>query len=157
MKTPRSGEELLRERSDETIQSLLDCIQACVRQNGLFALAISGTPSVEATQVHADMLAMIDDNVKNLRVRLLAASEVVESFSSCRVDQDHFRSLNLMELAAQQRRMIHKELGNFYHGENSSWLIETKIKIEQNCLNNAIRNIANVWFRIGNWSYSWKR
>ena len=53
--------------------------------------------------------------------------------------QDHFRSLNLMELAAQQRRMIHKELGNFYHGENSSWLIETKIKIDQNCLNNAMQ------------------
>ena len=139
VKTPRSGEESLRQRSDDAIQSLLDCLQACVRQNDVFALAISGTPLVEATQVHADMLAMIDDNVKNLRVRLLAASDVVESVSSCRVDQDHFRSLNLMELAAQQRKTIHKELGNFYHGENSSWLIETKIKIDQNCLNNAMQ------------------
>ena len=40
-----------------------------------------------------------------------------------------------MELAAQQRRSIHKHLGNFYTTENASWLIETPIKIPQNCLN----------------------
>ena len=83
VKTSRSGEELLLERSDETIKSLLDCIEACVRQNDLFTLAITGTPLVAATQVHAEMLAKIDENVKNLRARLLAASEAVEAFSRC--------------------------------------------------------------------------
>ena len=135
VKTSRSGEELLLERSDETIKSLLDCIEACVRQNDLFTLAIAGTPLVAATQVHAEMLAKIDENVKNLRARLLAASEAVEAFSRCRVDRVQFKSLNLMELAAQQRRMIHRDLGNFYTVENSSWLIETRIKTQQNCLN----------------------
>ena len=135
VKTSRSGEELLLERSDETIKSLLDCIEACVRQNDLFTLAITGTPLVAATQVHAEMLAKIDENVKNLRARLLAASEAVEAFSRCRVDRVQFKSLNLMELAAQQRRMIHRDLGNFYTAENSSWLIETRIKTQQNCLN----------------------
>ena len=106
VKTSRSGEELLLERSDETIKSLLDCIEACVRQNDLFTLAITGTPLVAATQVHAEMLAKIDENVKNLRARLLAASEAVEACSRCRVDRVQFKSLNLMELAAQQRRMI---------------------------------------------------
>ena len=85
-----------------------------VRQNDLFTLAITGTPLVAATQVHAEMLAKIDENVKNLRARLLAASEAVEAFSRCRVDRVQFKSLNLMELAAQQRRMIHRDLGNFY-------------------------------------------
>ena len=66
VKTSRSGEELLLERSDETIKtSLLDCIEACVRQNDLFfTLAITGTPLVAATQVHAEMLAKIDENVQ---------------------------------------------------------------------------------------------
>ena len=135
VKTSRSGEELLLERSDETIKSLLDCIEACVRQNDLFTLAITGTPLVAATQVHAEMLSKIDENVKNLRARLLAASEAVEAFSRCRVDRVQFKSLNLMELAAQQRRMIQRDLGNFYTSENSSWLIETRIKTQQNCLN----------------------
>ena len=117
VKTSRSGEELLLEGADETIKSLLDCIEACVRHNDLFTLAITGTPLVAATEVHAEMLAKIDENVKNLRARLL-------------------KSLNLMELAAQQRRMIHRDLdGNFDTSENSSWLIETRIKTKQNCLN----------------------
>ena len=38
VKTPRSGEESLRERSDDAIQSLLDCLQACVRQNDVFCV-----------------------------------------------------------------------------------------------------------------------
>ena len=135
VKTSRSGEELPLEGADDTIKSLLDCIEACVRQNDLFTLAITGTPLVAATQVHAEMLAKIDENVKNLRARLLAASEAVEAFSRCRVDRLQFKSLNLMELAAQQRRIIHRELGNFYTSENSSWLIETRSKTQQNCLN----------------------
>ena len=135
VKTSRSGEELPLEGADDTIKSLLDCIEACVRQNDLFTLAITGTPLVAATQVHAEMLAKIDENVKNLRARLLAASEAVEAFSRCRVDRVQFKSLNLMELAAQQRRMIHRDLGNFYTVEKSSWLIETRIKTQQNCLN----------------------
>ena len=32
--------------------------------------------------------------------------------------------------------MIHTDLGNFYTVEKSSWLIETRIKTQQNCLNN---------------------
>ena len=114
---------------------VLDCIEACVRQNDLFRLAVTSTPLVAATQVHAEMLAKIDENVKNLRARLLAASEAVEACSRCRVDRVQFQSLNLMELAAQQRRMIHRDLGNFYTVENSSWLIETRIKPQQNCMN----------------------
>ena len=46
VKTSRSGEELLLERSDETIKSLLDCIEACVRQNDLFTLAITGKTTI---------------------------------------------------------------------------------------------------------------
>ena len=139
VKTSRSGEESLLEGADATIKSLLDCIEGCVRHNDLFTLAITSTPLVAATEVHAEMLAKIDENVKNLRVRLLAASEAVEAFSRCRVDGFHFKSLNLMELAAQQRRMIHRELGNFYTAENSSWLIETRIKTKQNCLNKDVQ------------------
>ena len=135
VKTQRSGEELLRERSDETIKHLLDCIEACVRQNDIFTVAIAGTPLVAATEVHAQMLAMIDENVKKLRVGLLAASEAVQAFSRCQADRVSFKSLNLMEMAAQQRRMIHRDLGNFCTVENSSWLIETRIKKTQNCLN----------------------
>ena len=135
VKTSRSGEDLLLERSDETIKILLDCIEACVRQNDLFRVAVTSTPLVAATEVHAEMLARIDENVKNLRARLLAASEAVEACSRYRVDRVHFQSLNLMELAAQQRRMIHRDLGNFYTVENSSWLIETRIKPQQNCMN----------------------
>ena len=35
----------------------------------------------------------------------------------------------------QQRRTIHRDLGNFYTSENASWLIETQVKASQNCLN----------------------
>ena len=128
VKTQRSGEELLRERSDETIKHLLDCIEACVRQNDIFTMAIAGTPLVAATEVHAQMLAMMDENVKILRAGLLAASEAVQAFSRCQADRVSFKSLNLMEMAAQQRRMIHRDLGNFCTVENSSWLIEARIK-----------------------------
>ena len=83
VKTSRSGEESLLEGADATIKSLLDCIEGCVRHNDLFTLAITGTPLVAATEVHAEMLAKIDENVKNLRARLLAASEAVEAFSPC--------------------------------------------------------------------------
>lgn len=139
VKTHRSGEELLRERSDETMKHLLDCIEACVRQNDLFTMAIAGTPLVAATELHAEMLSKIDENVKNLRIRLLAASEAVEAFSSSESDRIQFKSLNLMELAAQQRRMIHSHLGNFYTVEKSSWLIETSVKRSQNCLNKGMQ------------------
>ena len=120
VKTSRSGEELPLQGAAGTIKSLQDCIEACMRENDLFTLAITGTPLVAATQVHAEMLAKIDENVKNLRCRLLAASKAVEAFSRCRVDRVEFKSLNLMELGAQQRRIIHRERGNFYSSENSS-------------------------------------
>ena len=134
VKTSRSGEEVLLERVDETIKILLDCVAACVRQNNLFTLAIAGTPLVARTQVHDKMLAMIDDNVKDLRAWLLSASEAVEAMSRGPVEPVHFKTLNLMELAAQQRRNIHRDLGSFYTSEQSSWLIETATKAEQNCL-----------------------
>ena len=50
VKTSRSGEVLLLERSDETIKSLLDCIEACVRQNDLFTLAITSVFDAGATE-----------------------------------------------------------------------------------------------------------
>ena len=135
-KTPRSGNsELLQERSDEVIAQLLDCLAACLRQNDIFALAITGTPLVEALPKHVEMLASVDENVKQLRDRLRAAAEAVQEFSHLHADRVSFHSLNLMELAAQQRRIIHKHLGNFYTADNGSWLIETQIKISQNCLN----------------------
>ena len=115
-KTPRSNNsELLQERSDEVIAQLLDCLAACLRQNDIFALAITGTPLVEALPKHVEMLASIDENVKQLRDRLRAASEAVQEFMHLHADRVSFHSLNLMELAAQQRRIIHKHLGNFYN------------------------------------------
>ena len=105
-KTPRSNNsELLQERSDEVIAQLLDCLAACLRQNDIFALAITGTPLVEALPKHVEMLASIDENVKQLRDRLRAASEAVQEFSHLHADRVSFHSLNLMELAAQQRRI----------------------------------------------------
>ena len=134
-KTPRSGNsELLQERSDEVIAQLLDCLATCLRQNDIFALAITGAPLVQALPKHAEIVASIDENVKELRDRLQAAAEAAQEFSHLHADRVSFTSLNLIELAAQQRRSIHKHLGNFYTTENASWLIETPIKIPQNCL-----------------------
>ena len=135
-KTHRSNNsDLQQERLDEVIQPLVDCIAACVQQNEIVAMAIGAMPLVAATLRHAQMLAMIDENVTHLRDCLRAASEAVQACDSSQAERVSFQSLNLMQLAAKQRKMIHRDLGNFYNSENASWLIETQVKTTQNCLN----------------------
>eukprot|EP00438_Fugacium_kawagutii_P029411 Skav223392 [mRNA] locus=scaffold2634:513560:514351:+ [translate_table: standard] len=98
-------------------------------------MAISGTPLVGATQAHSDILVKIDKHVQNFRVRLLAASEAVAAILPSEASRIDFKSLNLMELAAQQRRWIHNQLGSFVTQDKTHWLIETNTKRSQNCLN----------------------
>ncbi len=135
-KTPRSEKsELLQERSDKLITQLLDCIAACLKQNDMFAMAIAGTPLVQALPVHAEMLAKIEEHVQELRSSLREASEAVQEFSQSHADRVSFSSLNLMGLAARQRRDIQVQLGKFQTKEGTSWIIQTQVKATQNCLN----------------------
>ena len=81
-KTPRSNNsDSLQECPDEMLQPLLDCIEACLRQNDVYSLAIAGTPLVAATLRHAEMLVTIDENVQKMRACLRAASEAVQAFA----------------------------------------------------------------------------
>ena len=131
-KTPRSNNS---DCPDEVLQPLLECIQACVEKNDLVRLTIIGLPLVAATRVHAETLARIDVVVKEMRESLRNASEAVQQIGGVWADKISFQSLNVMELAAKQRRMIHGHLGKLYNSENKWWLTETQVKISQNCLN----------------------
>ena len=124
--------------SAEAVRTLLEVVKQAPRMN-LFRMLLLSLPLVGCAHAHGQRLMEMEDSVRRWRAQLLQASEAVEEFGEKFLEKVDYMPLNILELAARQRRIIQQHLGSFHTQKHGDWLIETPIKPLQNRLNKAGR------------------
>ena len=122
--------------SAEAVRTLLEVLKLAPHIN-LFRMLLLSSPLVGCTHAHGQR--GMEDSVRQWRAQLLQASEAVEEFGERFLEKVDYMPLNILELAARQRRIIQQHLGSFHTQKHGHWLIETEIKPVQNRLNKAGR------------------
>ena len=122
--------------SAEAVRTLLEVLKLAPHIN-LFRMLLLSSPLVGCTHAHGQR--GMEDSVRQWRAQLLQASEAVEEFGERFLEKVDYVPLNILELAARQRRIIQQHLGSFHTQKHGHWLIETEIKPVQNRLNKAGR------------------
>ena len=120
--------------SAEAVRTLLELVKISPHIN-LFRMVILCTPLVGCTHAQRQRLMEMEDSVLQWRAQLLQASEAVEEFGERFLEKVDYKPLDILALAAQQRRIMQNHLGSFYTKEHGHWLIVTEIKPLQNVLN----------------------
>lgn len=113
----------------ETIGTLVRCIEASLEQIALSMMAIECTPLLQAQEQHYDMLQRIENSARKLKSEVVLAREALQRHGSSEADGLQCRPLDIVEVAAQQRREINRSFAEFYR---CKWMIQTVNQAEQN-------------------------
>ena len=112
--------------SADMVRKLLELVES-VSNSQVYRPLMLGMKLVGSQAVHDLHLRMVESSTLDLRKTLLHAQETVAGYGEKFAAKVSYADLDATALAAQQLRILHRQLGELRTQQGGSWLIETTI------------------------------
>ena len=132
MTEEQEQERELLQKSQKTVQVLLECLGTVSGQCDIFWRMLHALPLVDAKQTHQDALVSMERTCLSFRNELGRASESVEKLGLDLPECVSYHSLNLIALALQQHKRIQGLFGELRSPE-CMWVKEVVEPGWSNC------------------------